>query len=129
MGRLYWFKHGVENVNVRIGSCFPEPVDARMLSTWLSYADLARLCIRATLAEKVGSCVIWGASQNGRTYWRHDAREKLGWLPQDSADPYAGQLGGKVSDSPIQERYQGGAYTAIDYTRSAPPPPPLFAKK
>jgi uronate dehydrogenase len=129
MGRLYWFKHGVENVNVRIGSCFPEPVDARMLSTWLSYADLARLCIRATLAEKIGSCVIWGASRNGRTYWRHDAREKLGWLAQDSADPYAAQLGGKVSDSPIQERYQGGAYTVIDYTRSAPPPPRLFAKE
>lgn len=129
MGRLYWFKHGVENVNVRIGSCFPEPVDARMLSTWLSYADLTRLCIRATLAEKVGSVVIWGASNNGRTYWQHDARKKLGWLPQDSADPYAGQLAGKVSGSPIQERYQGGAYTVIDYTRSALPPPPLFAEE
>jgi uronate dehydrogenase len=129
MGRLYWFKHGVENVNVRIGSCFPEPVDARMLSTWLSYADLTRLCILATLAEKVGSVVIWGASNNGRTYWRHDAREKLGWLPQDSADPYAGQLFGKVSDSAIQERYQGGAYTVIDYTRTAPPPARLFAKE
>lgn len=129
MGRLYWFKHGVENVNVRIGSCFPEPVDARMLSTWLSYADLTRLCIRAALAEKVGSVVIWGASNNGRTYWQHDARKKLGWLPQDSADPYAGQLAGKVSGSPIQERYQGGAYTVIDYTRSALPPPPLFAEE
>jgi uronate dehydrogenase len=32
MGRMYWLKHGVENVNVRIGSCFPEPVDARMHS-------------------------------------------------------------------------------------------------
>jgi uronate dehydrogenase len=129
MGRMYWFKHGVENVNVRIGSCFPEPVDARMLSTWLSYADLARLCIRATLAEKIGSCVIWGASKNGRTYWRHDARGKLGWLPEDSADPYAGQLGGTVSGNPIQERYQGGVYTVMDYTRSTPPPPRLFTKE
>jgi uronate dehydrogenase len=129
MGRMYGFKHGVENVNVRIGSCFPEPVDARMLSTWLSYADLARLCIRATLAEKIGSCVIWGASKNGRTYWRHDARGKLGWLPEDSADPYAGQLGGTVSGNPIQERYQGGVYTVMDYTRSTPPPPRLFTKE
>ena len=38
MGRLYWFKHGVESVFIRIGSAFPEPVDARMLATWLSYA-------------------------------------------------------------------------------------------
>ena len=52
--------------------------------------------------------MIWGASANKRTYWRRDARESLGWAPQDSADPFAGQLGGKVSDSPIEERYQGG---------------------
>src|SRR6185437_4625929 len=128
MGRLYWFKHGVENVNVRIGSCFPEPVDARMLSTWLSYADLTRLVMRATLAEKTGSCVVWGASKNSRTYWRHDSRAALGWLPEDSADHFAGQLGGKVSDSAVQERYQGGAYTVIDYTRRAPPPGKLFGK-
>jgi uronate dehydrogenase len=128
IGRMYWYKHGVENVNVRIGSCFPEPVDARALSTWLSYADLTRLCIHATLAERTGSCVIWGASNNARTYWRHDSRETLGWLPQDSADPYAGQLAGKVSENPIQERYQGGVYTVMDYTRSTPPPRPLFAK-
>ena len=128
MGRMYWYKHGVENVNVRIGSCFPEPVDARMLSTWLSYADLTRLAMRATLAEKTGSCVIWGASANSRTYWRHDSRQALDWLPQDSADTYAGQMAGKVSGNPVQERYQGGAYTMIDHTRKAPPPGKLFVK-
>jgi uronate dehydrogenase len=46
MGRLYWFKHGVESVFIRIGSCFPEPTNARMLATWLSYPDLARLVVR-----------------------------------------------------------------------------------
>lgn len=126
MGRMYWFKHGVENVNVRIGSSFPEPVDARMLSTWLSYDDLTRLCVRATLAETTGSCVIWGASNNARSYWAADSRDALGWLPQDSADGFAGQLAGKVSDSPVAERYQGGGYTAMDYTRTAPPPGKLF---
>ena len=128
MGRMYWFKHGVENVNVRIGSCFPEVVDARMLSTWLSYDDLTRLCVRATLAETTESCVIWGASKNSRTYWHNDARATLGWLPEDSADPFAGQMAGKVSGNPVQERYQGGVYTVMDYTRTAPPPAKLFGK-
>jgi uronate dehydrogenase len=126
MGRMYWFKHGVESVLVRIGSCFPEPTNARALSTWLSYDDLTQLCIRATLAETTGCAVIWGASANTRTYWRHDARESLGWTPRDSADPFAGQLSGKVSGDPIEERYQGGAYTTMDYTRKAPPPGKLF---
>ena len=128
MGRMYWFKHGVENVNVRIGSCFPEPAEARMLATWLSYDDLAQLCIRATLAAATGSCVIWGASANSRTYWAHDAREALGWQPNDSADEYAGRVGNITSGNPIIERYQGGGYTAIDYTRSAIPPTALFKK-
>lgn len=126
MGRMYWFKHGVENVNVRIGSSFPEPVDARMLSTWLSFDDLTRLCIRATLADKTGSCVIWGASANARTFWAADGREALGWLPQDTADGFAGQLAGKVSDDAVVERYQGGIYPAMDYTRTSPPPGKLF---
>ena len=128
MGRMYWFKHGVENVNVRIGSSFVEPVDARMLSTWLSYADLMRLCVRATLAERVESCVIWGASANSRTYWRRDARDTLGWVPEDSADGFAGQLGGRVSGDAVVERYQGGAYTAMDYTRVGGTPEKLFDK-
>src|ERR1700677_555873 len=51
MGRLYWFKHGVESVLLRIGSCTAEPVDDRMLSTWLSLGDLTRLVERSTLAD------------------------------------------------------------------------------
>ena len=127
MGRLYWFKHGVESVLVRIGSCFPEPVNARALATWLSYPDFSRLVVRCVVTGKVGCCVVWGASNNKRmTWWRSDAREALGWTPQDSADPYAGQLSGKVSDDPVEERYMGGVFCTIGYSRSAPAPAGLF---
>ena len=127
MGRLYWFKFGVESVFVRIGSAYPEPVDARMLATWLSYPDLSRLMVRCVLSDKVGCCVVWGASNNSRmTWWRDDARGKLGWAPQDSADPFAGQLSGKVSGDPVQERYMGGGFCALGYSRSAPAPAELF---
>lgn len=121
MGRLYWFKHGVESVSVRIGSAFPEPVNARMLATWLSYPDLSRLIQRCVLTPTVGCCVVWGASANGRmTWWRDDARATLGWSPSDSADPFAGQLAGRVSGDPIEERYMGGAFCSMGYSRSAP---------
>ena len=126
MARLYWFKHGVESVLVRIGSCFPEPTEERMLSTWLSYGDLCRLCERATLAERTECSVIWGASANSRTFWRQDARARIGWQPRDSADAWADKLRGKVSGDAVVERYQGGAYTRMDYTRAAPPPGRLF---
>lgn len=67
------------------------------------------------------------ASNNkAMTWWRDDAREALGWTPRDSADPYAGQLAGRVTDNPVVERYMGGAFCGIDYTRSAPAPAMLF---
>jgi uronate dehydrogenase len=126
MGRLYWYKHGVQSVLVRIGSCFPEPVDARMLSTYLSFDDLTRLCVQATLAEETRCMVVWGASANQRSYWGADDRAMIDWTPQDSADHFAGQLGGKVSGNPIQETYQGGAYTVMENSRGAPAPGKLY---
>jgi len=126
MGRLYFDKHGVESVFLRIGSCFPEPVDARMLSTWLSYADLCRLAACCIRAPKTDVSVIWGASANSRTFWGKDAREKIGWQPQDSADTFAGQLAGKVSGNPVTERYQGGVYCAAEYSRKDFSPKDIF---
>lgn len=126
MGRLYWFKHGVESVFLRIGSCFPEPTDARMLASWLSYPDLARLVIRAVLTPDARTSVVWGASANSRmTWWRDDAREALGWTPRDSADPYAGQLSGRLSGDPVAERYMGGGFCAMGYSREEAPEGPF----
>jgi len=127
MGRLYWDKHGVENVNLRIGSCFPEPANARMLSTWLSYADLVRLVRAAVTAPRSGHCVIWACSNNPATYWGADHRERIGWEPQDSAEAFRAQVEGKVSGNPVVERYQGGDYPAMDYTRDRPSPRETFA--
>ena len=127
MGRLYWFKHGVESASVRIGSATPEPVNARMLASWLSYGDFSRLMERCVLAPAVGCCVVWGASKNARmTWWRDDAREALGWAPLDSADGFAARLAGAVSGDPVEERYMGGPYCAIEYSRPEPAPAGLF---
>ena len=118
MGELYFAKHGVESVLVRIGSCFPKPTDARMLATWLSYDDLVGLCACALKAETVGCIKIWGTSNNKRmTWWRGDDREAIGWSPKSSADEYADELASKTTGDPVVEQHQGGAYCRIDYSR------------
>ncbi len=122
MGRLYWDKHGVESVHVRIGSSLPEPVNARMLSTYLSFADLVALMRAVVLAPRTGCRVVWGASANSRSFWGEDARDVVGWTPRDSADGWAAQLAGVVSQDAVEERYQGGAFTRMDYTRDRPVP-------
>lgn len=111
MGRLYWMKHGVESVSVRIGSCFPEPIDERMLSTWLSYPDLGRMMIACGTAPTVGCSRLWGVSNNSRSFWGEDDRVAIGWSAQDSADVFENKVLGKLSDSPVAEKYQGGIYT------------------
>ncbi len=123
MGRLYWDKHGVENVNLRIGSCVATPGNNRMLSTWLSYPDLVRLCIAAVTAPRSGHCVIWGCSANPSSFWAADHRDRIGWAPQDSAEDHRAEITGKGIGDAVEERYQGGPYCAMDYTRPGGPSP------
>ncbi len=130
MGRLYWAKHGVESVFLRIGSCTPTPLDDRMLSTWFSYGDLIRQVECSTLAPslgKTGCLVVWGASKNSRmTWWRKDGRALIGWEPQDSVDDFIPALNGKTSGKPAAEHYQGGGYCAQDFSRADFAPRALF---
>jgi uronate dehydrogenase len=120
-GRLYWDKHGITSVFLRIGSCTPVPLDDRMLATWLSYGDLARAVERSVLADIQGCLVIWGVSNNARmTWWRGDDRAAIGWSPQDSADGWTEALAGKTSGDPVAERHQGGSYCGMGYSRTTP---------
>lgn len=132
MGRLYWDKHGVESVFLRIGSCRPEPDDARMLSTWLSHGDMATLVEKSVTApslSEAGCVVIWGVSNNKpMTWWRKDGRNIIGWEPVDSADVYTDRLSSKTSD-PVSERHQGGSYCAMGYSRETPSSINMFADR
>jgi len=49
-----------------------------------------------------------------------------GWLPQDDAEARRAEHEGITAD-PVSERYQGGAYTVMEYSRSAPSPRDYFA--
>jgi uronate dehydrogenase len=92
LAQLYWDKHGLETVSVRIGSCFPEPTSVRMLSIWMSPADGARLFHAALTAEDVGHTVVYGSSANTRLWWDLTSARALGYEPQDDSEPYAEKL-------------------------------------
>ncbi|MEU0137729.1 NAD(P)-dependent oxidoreductase [Streptomyces sp. NPDC006296] len=92
LAQLYWDKHGVETVSVRIGSCFAEPTSVRMLSVWMSPADGARLFHAALTAEDVGHTVVYGSSDNTRLWWDLTTARALGYTPQDDSEPYAAAL-------------------------------------
>jgi uronate dehydrogenase len=127
LARLYWDKHGVESLSIRIGTCLPRPKEPRHLSTWLSHDDLIRMIEAGLSTPLLGCRVIWGASQNRRSWWKsHDG--DLGDLRKDNAELYADMLSETESPNAIAQRYQGGVFCARDYGRDAPAPPNIFPK-
>jgi uronate dehydrogenase len=115
VARMYWDKHGVESVSLRIGSCFEQPKEERMLATWLSRDDLARLVECSLLAPRTGCAIVWGASNNTGAWWQEDDRDLIGWRPQDSADPWMGSFPGPGTR--VADRFQGGRFCEVDYSR------------
>ncbi|MFC4332403.1 NAD-dependent epimerase/dehydratase family protein [Streptomyces andamanensis] len=113
LAQLYWDRHGLETVSVRIGSCFPEPTSVRMLSIWLSPADAARLFHAALTAEHVGHTVVHGSSANTRLWWDLSGARALGYDPRDDSEPYAAKLvaeqGGLDPDEPAHA-FLGGHF-------------------
>jgi uronate dehydrogenase len=109
MAQFYHDRQCVETVSIRIGSAREEPVDARMLATWISLPDLTALVIKAATAEAVGHSIIWGTSRNTEmTWWRGDARSTIDWTPNDSADSWAPILAERSTGNPEADRLQGG---------------------
>ncbi|MEV0493561.1 NAD-dependent epimerase/dehydratase family protein [Streptomyces atratus] len=92
LAQLYWDKHAMETVSVRIGSCFMEPTSVRMLSVWMSPGDGARLFHAALTAEDVGHTVVYGSSDNTRLWWDLTTARSLGYEPQDDSEQYAEKL-------------------------------------
>ena len=113
LAQLYFDRHGIETVSVRIGSSFPEPKNRRMLASWLSYDDLERLVVAALSAPVVGHTVIYGVSANPRTWWDNTPARHIGYAPQDSSAPWTAQI--ERSEAPSDSTdpiviYQGGAF-------------------
>ena len=73
--------------------------------------------MRCIEAPRVGYTVVWGVSNNTRSYWTPTGSEALGWHPIQNAEDYAAEILAK--ENPISEigrRYQGGSFAAIDFT-------------
>jgi uronate dehydrogenase len=113
LAQFYFDRFGIETVSLRIGSCFPQPTDRRMLASWLSYDDLERLLIAALSAPVVGHSVIYGVSNNRQTWWDNASARHIGFVPQDSADAFRLALEGQqphIDPTDPASRYQGGSF-------------------
>ena len=113
LSRFYFDRYGIETVCLRIGSSFPAPKDRRMLATWMSYDDLERLVVASLTAPVVGHSVIYGMSDNRVTWWDNTGARHIGYVPQDSSEPYRPEVEARqpmldLGDPAVV--YQGGGF-------------------
>ena len=115
MAQFYFNRYGIETVSIRIGSSFPEPHDARMLVTWLSYRDLSELVRCALTAPKVGHTIVYGVSDNRDKWWDNSNAAHLGFKPQDNTESWRASREAMPALDPQDPAkiYQGGGYTKM----------------
>ena len=85
---LYWDRHGISSVAMRIGSFLDQPQVRRNLTTWLSPDDCARMVQAALSAEVEGVRRIWGISANRDSWWDLEAGRAIGYRPEDDAGAF-----------------------------------------
>lgn len=113
LASMYHDKFGIETASIRIGSCFPEPKDHRMLSTWMSYDDFIRLIEAIFTVPRLGCPIIYGASANAASWWDNREVAYIGWQPQDNSESFRAKLDAAM-DPPAADDpravYQGGMF-------------------
>ncbi|MFM0594208.1 MULTISPECIES: NAD-dependent epimerase/dehydratase family protein [Paraburkholderia] len=119
LARMYWDKHGIESICVRIGSCLERPTEPRHLSTWFGHRDLLHFLDRCVEAEDVGFLTIWGVSANTRSWWDNSGAERLGYQPTQDAEAFAEEILARPNPlDALGQRFQGGSFVGIDYSRT-----------
>src|SRR5208282_1251767 len=123
LASLYSDKHGIGFLCVRIGNFGTRPIDKRRLSIWISPRDLTQLVRIGLEHPDVRYEIVYGVSNNQRSWYDNSNAYRLGYKPEDNSEPYAeAVLAAELSNpDPIAERYQGGTLPAAEYTAKTPP--------
>lgn len=118
LSRLYWDKFGIETVCLRMFSSSPEPIDRRMLWSYLSFADCMRLVEASLTAPRVGHTISFGISDNKLKVIDNSGAGHLGFTARDTAEPFRAQI---EATTPVADptrpslRYLGGAFCELGH--------------
>ncbi|HWT99020.1 MAG TPA: NAD(P)-dependent oxidoreductase [Terriglobales bacterium] len=117
LASLYFDKFGQECLSIRIGSCFPQPKNPRMLATWLAVEDLLDLCVCAFTVPKLGNAIVYGMSDNDEVWWDNSQAAFLGWKPKRSSHRWRAEITAAMPEDPkdLATIYQGGAFASAGH--------------
>ncbi|MFZ1428892.1 MAG: NAD(P)-dependent oxidoreductase [Geminicoccaceae bacterium] len=117
LGRLYADKHGLRVLNIRIGNFGDRPLDRRRLSIWLSPRDFLQLVRIGLDHPDLHYETVYGASENDRTWWDNSNAYRLGYRPQDEAEPFAPEVLASETEPNdlVAELFQGGPFCSAEF--------------
>jgi uronate dehydrogenase len=125
LASLYSDKHGIGVLCTRIGNFGEKPIDKRRLSIWISPRDYTQLVRIGLEHPEIRYEIVYGVSNNRRSWYDNSNAARLGYRPQDDSEPFAEAViaaeAGQPAD-PIAEHYQGGTFCAAEYTAKTPRP-------
>ena len=89
------------------------------MSIWISPRDLTQLVRIGLDHPEIRYEIVYGVSNNRRSWYDNSNAARLGYRPEDDSEPYAAAVlaaeAGAPAD-PIAEQYQGGTFCADEYT-------------
>lgn len=118
VGALYADKHGLRVLCIRIGRVHDFPEDVRRLSLWLHPEDLAQLVRIGLEHPQLHYEIVYGVSDNERTWYDNEAARKLGYQPRWRAEAFAAQANELQQGSaphPVADRFMGARHCAMEY--------------
>lgn len=116
LSAMYADKHNIGTLSVRIGNVGSEPLDTRRLSIWIHQEDLMQLCEIGFEHPDVHNQIVYGASDNARTWWDNSVAFDLGYRPTHKGEDFAttAAVGDGPAD-PVGDHFQGGGFCTIEF--------------
>lgn len=100
LGAMYADKYNLRSLAIRIGVARDKPINIRQLALWVSFRDLAHLVDIGFKNPNLRFAVVYGVSNNERTFFDNTAAFDLGYDPKDKAESYAQEV---MSSAPLED--------------------------
>jgi uronate dehydrogenase len=119
LAALYADKHGLRVLCIRIGNVTDKPVDKRRLSIWVHPEDLLQLVCIGLEHPSLHYEVVYGVSNNERSWWDNEAAFRLGYRPRARSEDHRDQALAAERDrkpDPIGDALQGGSFASAEFS-------------
>ncbi len=115
---MYAYRHAIGALVIRIGHVNLRPKEDRHLAIWQSPRDLLQLVRIGLDRPGLRHEVVYGVSDNQRSWWDNANAVRLGYRPVDRSEDYASSVTAGApqscaADEAIVGKYQGGFYCVL----------------